>query len=286
MKKATLAGIAGVAMFTSLSVAQEVHVFGGEAQTFEFRTISDAEGFGVGKVVTGLPFSADETTTTTQVLADGNRIVNRSTSKVYRDAQGRTRTENTLGNIGALPASEARVSIMINDPVAGTHYVVSPNEHSFFKMEAAHQVASDQMVMKMADEAKAKARTEAGNTSTLTYSTMARHSIEKSAKTEDLGNQNMEGVLVKGTRTTTTIAAGSMGNDRDINIVMERWYSPELQMNIMTKRTDPRMGETVFQVTNLSRSNPDPSLFVPPADYQLKDGMKGAAFTKAVTIQK
>jgi hypothetical protein len=63
-----------------------------------------------------------------------------------------------------------------------------------------------------------------------------------------------------------------MGNDRDITITEERWYSPDLKMNIMTKHSDPRMGETVFQVNNLTRTNPDPSLFQVPSDYQVKDG--------------
>src|SRR5271170_8083695 len=55
--------------------------------------------------VAGAPYSADETTSTTQTLFDGNRIVNSSATKVYRDQQGRTRVERTLSNIG--PVSTA-----------------------------------------------------------------------------------------------------------------------------------------------------------------------------------
>ncbi len=97
-------------------------------------------------------------------------------------------------------------------------------------------------------------------------------SFKTNAKREDLGASNMASVPVTGSRTTTVIPAGKMGNDRDINIVEERWYSPDLKMNIMTKRTDPRMGETVFQVNNLTRANPDASLFQVPGDYQVKEG--------------
>jgi hypothetical protein len=290
MKNRALNLIAGTAMFTSSALAQ-VHVMAGpEPQMFEFKTLS-SESFG-GKVITGMPFSADESTATTQTLMDGNRIVNTSKSKVYRDQQGRTRTENTLENIGGLPASEARVSISINDPVAGVHYMLNPNERTAIKMSTSPQVSEDATKeMKMKLEAETKARTvqaepfgiSSGN-ATFVYS--SRRSPERAAKTEELGNQNMEGVQVKGTRSTMTIPAGSMGNDRDINVVTERWYSPELQMNIMTKRTDPRMGETVFQVTNLNRSTPDASLFAPPADYQIKEGAKAMGFSKTVTIQK
>jgi hypothetical protein len=292
MTKTQLAIIAGAAMFTSMASAQQVvtTTMGPEPQIFEFKMLG-AEGFGPGKVVTGMPFSAEETNTNTQMLADGNRIVNTSTSKVYRDQQGRTRTENTLGNIGGVPASEAGVTIMIDDPVSGSHYILNPAERTAVKMGAMQQFsvkdgAAMMMHMKLADEAdaKAKVRTEAGGAVNYVYS--SRRTVEKTGKTDDLGTQNMEGVLVKGTRSTMTIPAGSMGNDRDINVVTERWYSPDLQMNIMTKRSDPRMGESVFQVTNLSRSNPDPSLFAPPADYQIKENPKGAAMGKMVTIQK
>ena len=133
-----------------------------------------------------------------------------------------------------------------------------------------------EMIMKMkklVDEQKivtTHTRTESG-TYTFTTSSDAM-SFKTSGKREDLGASNMAGVPVTGSRTTTVIPAGTMGNDRDITITEERWYSPDLKMNIMTKHSDPRMGETVFQVNNLTRSNPDPSLFQVPADYQIKEG--------------
>jgi len=52
----------------------------------------------------------------------------------------------------------------------------------------------------------------------------------------------IEGVRADGTRTTITIPAGAMGNEQPILIVSERWYSPELQTVVMTKRNDPAYG--------------------------------------------
>jgi hypothetical protein len=94
----------------------------------------------------------------------------------------------------------------------------------------------------------------------------------KNAKTESLGKQTIEGVEAEGTRTTVTIAAGEIGNDRAIEIVNERWYSPELQTLVMTRHSDPRFGETVYRLTNINRSEPAKSLFEVPADYTLKEG--------------
>ena len=90
--------------------------------------------------------------------------------------------------------------------------------------------------------------------------------------TEDLGSQTMEGVLVNGTRTTRTIPTGQIGNDAPIKIVTEVWTSPDLKTVVSSKRSDPRMGEQTFQLKNVVRAEPDPSLFVVPADFTITDG--------------
>ena len=90
-------------------------------------------------------------------------------------------------------------------------------------------------------------------------------------KTESLGKRNIEGVVAEGTRTTTTIPAGDMGNDRPIEIVSERWLSPELQTVVMTRNNDPRFGETTYRLTNIVRAEPPRSLFEVPPDYQVKE---------------
>jgi TonB family protein len=89
---------------------------------------------------------------------------------------------------------------------------------------------------------------------------------------ETLGRQSVEGVEAEGTRTTTTIPAGAIGNERPILIVSERWYSPELQLVVMTRHSDPRFGETTYRLTNVSRGEPDRALFEVPAGYTIKEG--------------
>ena len=79
----------------------------------------------------------------------------------------------------------------------------------------------------------------------------------------------MEGVQAEGTRTTMTIPAGQMGNDAPIQVVSERWYSADLQTVVMSRHSDPRVGETVYRLTNVSRAEPAPSLFQAPADYKV-----------------
>jgi len=89
--------------------------------------------------------------------------------------------------------------------------------------------------------------------------------------TEDLGSQTMEGVLVKGRRTTHTIPAGQIGNEAPITIVSEAWTSPDLKTVVYSKRSDPRIGEQTFRLTNIVRAEPSPSLFTVPADFRIVD---------------
>jgi hypothetical protein len=93
--------------------------------------------------------------------------------------------------------------------------------------------------------------------------------------TESLGTQTINEVSATGTRTTRTIPAGKIGNDKPIQIVTERWYSPDLQVNVMTKRTDPWSGTTTTQLTNISREEPAATLFQVPPDYTVKAGHGG-----------
>jgi hypothetical protein len=81
----------------------------------------------------------------------------------------------------------------------------------------------------------------------------------------------IEGVEAEGTRTTITIPAGRIGNDKPIEIVQERWYSPELHTTILNKHNDPRWGETVYKLTKINRSEPDRSLFEAPGDYTVRE---------------
>jgi hypothetical protein len=96
---------------------------------------------------------------------------------------------------------------------------------------------------------------------------------EAEVNQEPLGTQAIEGVMAEGTRVTFTIPAGKIGNERPIVTVNERWYSQELQTVVLTKNSDPRMGETTYRLTNINRSEPDPSLFQVPADYTVDEGV-------------
>ncbi len=213
------------------------------------------EGIG-GKTVTGAPFSASFSNETKQVLADGNQIVRSSTGTVARDSQGRTRRDMTLPGIGLLAGSNQAPPhvVMINDPVAGSQYVLEVDQKIAHKMQSRRGG-------KYGPDA-------AGNAPGFT-----RRAADQSHVTSaSLGTRTINGVLAEGTGTTRTIPAGAIGNSNPIVITVERWYSADLQTVVMMKRSDPRMGETTFQLTNIQRQEPDPSVFQVPADYTVKQG--------------
>lgn len=89
---------------------------------------------------------------------------------------------------------------------------------------------------------------------------------------EDLGSRTIEGLAAVGTKMATTIPAKQMGADRGIVITFERWYSPELQGDVLTRRNDPRVGKTTYRLTNINRTEPLPSLFEPPANFEITEG--------------
>jgi hypothetical protein len=265
-----------------------------------------------GKLVKGAPYAAQAVTESTQSFSDGNRIVNKSTAAVYRDSEGRSRREQKLRAIGPFATDgEAPETIFISDPVAGVSYSLDPRTHEAhqmppmrfeFKFDTAPKVAgapdgpplglhAERIEMQVSQSEKLRAGVQAviqpdvmtGGAMTLPRTTqgagggwvMEYHGTrEGKGKTEPLGKQNIEGVEAEGTRNTVTIAAGEIGNERAIEIVSERWYSPELQTVVLTRHSDPRFGETVYRLTNINRSEPAKSLFEVPADYTVKEGPK------------
>ena len=244
-----------------------------------------------GKIVKGAPYSAEAVTESIQTLGDGNRIVNRITSSVYRDSEGRTRREQTLKALGGVgTGDEPLQTIFINDPVAGVTYSLDSRSHvarksAPFKVEFLSKPGTpgaegQKFELKVApppggvpgpgpEVEQFTFKTEGGAAGTYVFKARGHNANEVK---EDLGKQTIEGIEAQGTRTTITIPAGEIGNERAIEIVSERWYSPELQLVVMTRHSDPRSGETTYKLTNINRAEPTKSLFEVPAGYTVKEG--------------
>lgn len=228
------------------------------------------EGF-EAKVVKGSPYSAESVTEMAQALADGNRIVRTTRGSVARDGEGRTRREQMLGAIGPFMAEKAPRAAFLNDPVAGVHYVLELDEKIARKMPAppmGHHASGAHHVQRF----QKRVVVNGAEIEDVDETIVGGGDEGGQPRQEPLGEKTIEGVTAEGTRTVITIAAGRIGNERPVEIVSERWYSPQLQAVVMSRHSDPRYGETTYRLTNISRDEPDSSLFTVPADFTVKEG--------------
>jgi hypothetical protein len=205
--------------------------------------------------VQGLPYSAEEVTVTTQTLADGTIITHQRRVKLYRDSEGRTRRESFGSQAASGESDDTPLNVHIVDPVAGVTYELNPRNHTARKIDLPHPTPS----------------TPGQTTNTSVNLTPASPNLPRATAYEDLGTQVVEGLEVRGSRTTTTVPAGAQGNDRPIESTRESWYSSELRLVVMTATKDPRFGETVMKLNNLVRDEPPADLFQVPPDYTLEE---------------
>lgn len=234
--------------------------------------------------VTGAPYSAEQVQERVQTLADGTHITqSNSVERMWRDSLGRTRTERTMGGSLLPNAPLGPVIVEIRDPAAGAVYILDT------QAKVAHRIALQPMPTRTtAAIARPVTATSSGQfapaaigsaTSTLVGilgssqvpapRTAATDPNGPQFSSESLGTQVIEGVPAQGSRTTTVYPVGSQGNDRPITVTSENWTSPELRLTILSKSSDPRSGDNTTKLTNISRIDPDPLLFMPPADYSI-----------------
>ena len=226
--------------------------------------------------VQGAPYSATITNESVQTLADGNRIVQSSSGSIARDSMGRTRQDMPLPRIGNMAPADAPHLVVIQDPVAQVSYTLNLTDKTAVKNPAPGALPTLRATASSvhADGGAAiSVRAFAGPASAapMLIQSRAIGGNEGQAQTEDLGSKSMEGISVSGTRTTRTIPAGQIGNDQPISIVTEVWTSPELKTVISSKRSDPRIGDETYQLTNIVRAEPDPALFTVPGDFKILD---------------
>ena len=224
-----------------------------------------AEAGRPGAVVKNAPFSADVSTETIVVLQDGNHIRQTSSLRFYRDSEGRTRREQSLKSVGGLAGNTNLPPVVfINDPVAGVSYALSPSSKTATRSPPG---AGRGFGGQPGNRAGRAALPDAPGMGRRMRGVPGDN--RQNVKTESLGRQTVEGVVADGTRTTVIIPAGQMGNEQPLQTVVESWYSPELQTTVLSRRSDPRTGETVTRYTNISRTEPAHSLFEVPADYKI-----------------
>jgi hypothetical protein len=248
----------------SLALAAAIVATAAAAQPAELFAPLDDIRFAAGtladeRVVKGAPYCADAVHENVQTLADGNRIVRGQGSRLCRDGEGRTRQEVERGG---------HKSVYLRDPVARENWVLDPQRKTARRLRSVGSMSFDFVevqVIRLGD----------GDTPTA-LPPAVRWTAQMLAPRgpgvlTPLPAREIEGVRAHGERTTGTIEAGKVGNEKPIEIVREVWTAPELALTLSTRDFDPRSGEVNYRLANLKRGEPDPALMRVPVDSVKKD---------------
>ena len=248
-----LVSFAVLAVFCSFLCAQEAEVAGHAPDPDSFEIINNI----TIPPVQHAPFSSVVTAEWTKTLEDGSTVTRQNHRVVVRDGSGRIYQERRTLVPKNGQAEPQLVRIEISDPAQHIKYFCQAENHVCMLREYTGPPADVLEPVGSTGEGKM---------------VLTR---------EELGKDNVSGVDVTGTRETRVIGAGVIGNDQPISITKEFWYSPRLGLNMLVKRSDPRVGIQTFMVTEVSLSEPDPKYFQLPAQFKVVDmrspGSKGTA---------
>ena len=231
----------------------------------------------------GMPFSADHILTQVQILPDGKRVaVPDQISKHYRNSLGLTRLDMYVTPASAAQRAQPVImNITIFDPINGARYLLNPNKKTALKfpLPKRSELANPLDLLAAVAGILIGPTEQAGAAGTAPPSGhRADESEGPPSQNESLGTKTIEGVTAVGRRTTMTYAPDKTNNNRGFVTIFEAWESPELgMMMVLTKHSDSRSGELTTRLTNIRRTEPDPSLFVVPADYTIEANTVPAA---------
>ena len=197
------------------------------------------------------PFSGTLATEWARPMADGGTYTLANKRRIVRDSAGRIYEERWMLVPKGSDVKSSMNFIQIADPNNHTLYTCSTSK----KICDLTEYRPPQSAAFEGEEPPAR----------------SFQTKDASQTVEDLGMKNLLGVDTVGTRQTTTIKSGVVGNDRPFQIVLEFWHSPRLGFNLQCIRSDPRIGTQTFTFTELDTTNPDPQLFAVPEGYQVVD---------------
>jgi hypothetical protein len=211
------------------------------------------------------PYQAQATTETKQTLADGSHTDLTTTATFARDSEGKTVHIQTLSN--------GTTFTTILDPVRKTHTDFTSDTKVAHVMTLPGTLPSGATVAIASGFAGSPTEPAVGAVGGFFvegHTNTAQSKNKLNAATESLGTKTIEGIEVVGTRTTSTIPAGAIGNDKALTTTRETWESPELKLVISSAQNDPRFGQTTYSLTNIQRSEPEAALFQVPPDYKIE----------------
>jgi hypothetical protein len=240
-------------VFSSAALALVCAAAPAQAQTVAFSPFIAPSGGPPSfkmKCVTGKPYSLASKTSKSTRLADGTWTTTVLEERKMRDSEGRERTETTNGSGGATavsltdPTTQTIVSLFLFNKTAILTHISLP------KPPTPEQEARSAEIRAKAAEYRA---------------------VHPSGDTTALPTRTISGVFAEGKRRIITLHAATLSNGDPVRVVEETWTSPDLGIPLASTSDDPRGQKIAMTVTDLQRTEPDPSLFRIPADYQITE---------------
>jgi hypothetical protein len=219
-------------------------------------------------VIASAPYSGHMSSQTVRTLANGIHLNMQTNDQpmTYRDSVGRTRTDAAMSQAPMIARAAANFKPRIvrlpeiSDPVAGFRYV----------LDDTNRIAYRITIQARQNQAQPRAKLVAQSP----VAQAAPHVMENgvTSTSESLGTQSMFGITVAGQRTTTTYPPGTyQGNDGPLTSVSETWRSDQYGLVLLSKNSQPDGSESSTTMKDFSAAEPDPTLFMVPAGYQIVD---------------
>ena len=202
------------------------------------------------------PFSGVVTVQRSILQQNGYAANLKTIRAIGRDSEGRIHNEARALVPVAVSGTPPILSIHIYDPQTRTNTFLNPQKRTFWTATVNRPPATEPPDNQASPSANS-------------------FPVSQFARQEDLGNRDVEGLPAHGVRDTQTIPAESSGTGREVVITDEYWYSEDLRMNLVVKHSDPRKGSVEMTVTQVTRSEPDPSLFEIPTGYKPAEAGQG-----------
>jgi hypothetical protein len=263
------------------------------------------------KAVKNAPYSAEAVSERQQNLADGNQIVRKSSSMSYRDSAGRTRQEmrDDKGEVQTVtihdpvepttyilsPRTKTATKITVNKEIGKAAAEAARAKIDQLRKEGKLPAERREIIIRHLEGRDGDMKVHVGEGTAVRIEapniqgthgsrdmlvrlgplTGALGDVKwsKNATTKDLGTREIEGVKAEGKLRSYEIPAGEVGNRNAIMVSDESWYSPELQVTLLTRHSDPRAGDNTYRLTSLKREEPAAALFTVPSDYTVKDAL-------------
>jgi hypothetical protein len=217
------------------------------------------------EVVKNQPYKAQVATETTRTLSDGSHITQNTTAMVARDSEGRTVRTEKLGTGSTITT--------IFDPVAEKHidYVSDQKIAHVLPLPSPSGSSSEPMAIGGAFSGFTAGPGSSAAGFFASRAILSQPGSKVNTTTQSLGTKTIDGIEVTGTRSSSTIPTGEIGNEKDLTTIREEWYSPVLKLVIQSSQTDPRFGQTTNSLTDIQQGPPDETLFQAPPDYKIEE---------------